>query len=58
MQLKAINYDGTVLHGEAVSVGIIMAFKLSIKKGYCSETDLQRVTKHFNEVGCQLRLNF
>ena len=53
-----LNYDGTVLHGEAVSVGIIMAFKLSIKKGYCSEKDLQRVTKHFNEVGLPTSIKF
>mgnify|MGYP003300892472 CR=1 FL=1 len=28
-----LNYDGTVLHGEAVSIGIIMAYKLSVKIG-------------------------
>ena len=53
-----LNYDGTVLHGEAVSIGIIMAFKLSIKKGYCSQTDLQRVTKHFKEVGLPTSIKF
>ena len=46
-----LNYDGTILHGEAVSIGIIMAFKLSLKMGYCSKNHYERVLKHFNVVG-------
>ena len=46
-----LNYDGTILHGEAVAIGIIMAFKLSLKMGYCSKNDYERVLEHFNDVG-------
>ena len=46
-----LNYDGTILHGEAVSIGIIMALKLSVKMGYCSKNDYERVLEHFNVVG-------
>jgi len=46
-----LEYDGTILHGEAVSIGIIMAFKLAIKNNSCSEKDLDSITKHFNDVG-------
>ena len=36
-------YDGTIIHGEAVSIGICLAFKLSSKMGYCSEIETTRV---------------
>ena len=32
-----LNYDGPYWYGEAVSIGIIMALKLSLKMGYCSK---------------------
>jgi len=51
-----LEYDGTILHGEAVSIGIIMAFKLAIKTNSCSQKDLDSVTKHFNEVGLPVSL--
>ena len=34
-------------HGEAVSVGIILAFKLSNELNYCSIDDFNRVNNHF-----------
>ena len=36
-------YDGTIIHGEAVSIGICLAFKLSSKMGFCSEIETTRV---------------
>ena len=36
-------YDGTIIHGEAVSIGICLAFKLSSKMGFCSENETKRV---------------
>ena len=36
-------YDGTVIHGEAVSVGICLAFKLSNIMGFCSQVETIRV---------------
>jgi 3-dehydroquinate synthase len=44
-------YDGRLLHGEAVSIGMIMAFDLSVRMGLCNETDKIRVENHFIEMG-------
>lgn len=41
------HYDGTLLHGEGVLIGISMAFKLSHQLGLCSGQDLTRVENHF-----------
>jgi 3-dehydroquinate synthase len=41
-------YDGRVLHGEAVSVGIMMALTLSQKRGF---QDVPRVKAHLASVG-------
>ena len=53
-----LNYDGKILHGEAVAIGIIMAFKLSLKMGYCSKNDYERVLEHFNVVGLPTSIKF
>ena len=36
-------YDGKIIHGEAVSVGICLAFKLSKKMNFCSQNDVEKV---------------
>lgn len=41
-----LGYDGRLLHGEAVSIGLRLAFLLSVRLGYCPQTDLDRVTAH------------
>jgi len=46
---RVSNYKGFT-HGEAVSVGLILAFKLSYRFRYCNLQDLNRVTKHFDEL--------
>ena len=51
-----LNYDGTVLHGEAVSIGIIMAHKLSVKIGSSSKKDLETILTHFKEVGLPISI--
>ena len=40
------SYDGRLLHGEAVSAGLALAFGFSAHQGLCSKTDLERVTAH------------
>ena len=40
-------YDDRLLHGEAVAIGIVMVFDLSVRMGLCSQTDLERVEAHW-----------
>ena len=44
-------YDGSLLHGEAVAFGMILAHRLSAALGLCSEGDAARVTAHVGAVG-------
>ncbi|AMW34082.1 3-dehydroquinate synthase [Haematospirillum jordaniae] len=48
---RAYNYDGTLLHGEAVAIGMIMAFDLSARMGLCQPTDTDRIRHHFQTLG-------
>jgi 3-dehydroquinate synthase len=43
------NYDGKIIHGEAVAIGICMAFGFSYKLGLCIHSDLERVTNIFQK---------
>ena len=43
------NHDGRIIHGEAVSIGICLAFKFSYFLGFCKEEDLKRVTNLFEK---------
>lgn len=47
----AAGYDGRLLHGEAVSIGIVMAFEASCRMGLCSADDAARVKAHYQAVG-------
>ncbi len=44
-------YDGRLLHGEAVAVGLVMAFQLSARLGLCSGEDAARVQHHLANMG-------
>ena len=44
-------YDGAVLHGEAVAVGLVLAFALSVDLGLCPAGDAARVRRHLRAVG-------
>lgn len=39
-------YDGRLLHGEAVSMGMAMAYYTSMRLGLCPETDVDEVMAH------------
>ena len=44
-------YDGSLLHGEAVAYGMVLAHRLSAALGLCNEDDATRVATHFRTVG-------
>jgi len=44
-------YSGELLHGEAVAIGMIMAFDLSQSMGLCVAEEVRRVRRHFERIG-------
>lgn len=48
-------YDGRLLHGEGVAIGMIAAFRLSVRRGLCPMADLERLTAHLAAVGLPTR---
>jgi len=44
-------YDNKLLHGEAVSIGCIIALQLSSRLGLCEQQESVRVEKHFSQIG-------
>ncbi len=46
-----VGYGGALLHGEAVAVGLGLAFRLSAQLGLCAPGDATRVAEHLNAVG-------
>lgn len=53
----AANYDGRLLHGEAVSIGMVMAFDLSAKMGICAQEEPARVEAHLKLCGLKTRVS-
>lgn len=49
--LEAITgYGGELLHGEAVTIGMTLAFELSSLRGHCPDADVERVRHHLDAV--------
>lgn len=44
-------YGAALLHGEAVSIGMVLAFRLSHRLGLCAEADGERVSSHLAALG-------
>lgn len=44
-------YDGTLLHGEAVAIGMVLAFQLSEDLGYCEDGCAVKIQEHLKKVG-------
>ena len=43
-------YDGDLLHGEAVSAGMDMAFAFSVQAGHCLAEDAAKLSKHLEKL--------
>ncbi len=49
---RLVGYDGTrLVHGEAVAIGLVAAFRFSVQLGHCSGQDASRVEGHLRTVG-------
>lgn len=53
----ATGYSGRLLHGEGVSIGMVLAFGLSHRLGHCRSDDVKRVESHLKEVGLPTRVS-
>lgn len=52
------NYDGRLLHGEAVSIGMMMAFDFSVREGLCPSEDARRLRGHLEGLRLPLQPPF
>ncbi|MCB1530429.1 MAG: 3-dehydroquinate synthase [Rhodospirillales bacterium] len=53
----AAGYDGRLLHGEAVGIGMVLAFDLSARMGLCAQEDKTRLETHLKGCGLKTRLS-
>ncbi|NVN04156.1 3-dehydroquinate synthase [Asaia spathodeae] len=51
-------YDGRLLHGEGVSIGLHLAVALSVALGHCPESDMQRLDAHLRSLGMPAGLDW
>lgn len=48
---------GRLAHGEAVAIGLVLAFRLSVRLGLCPEDDALRLAAHLDQIGLPTRLD-
>ncbi len=53
----ATGYSDRLLHGEGVSIGMVLAFAFSAKRGLCAQEDSSRVAAHLAAVGLPTRMS-
>jgi 3-dehydroquinate synthase len=49
-------YGELLLHGEAVAIGLVLAFDLSVAMGFCPPTDRDRLVRHLKALGLPVGL--
>lgn len=54
--IEAVAGLGTVLHGEAVALGCVLAFRFSAEAGLCAAADADRVAAHLAGAGLPVTL--
>ena len=47
----AAGFSGSLLHGEAISLGMVLAFEFSARRGLLPQAQADRVTRHLAAVG-------
>ncbi|RMD88961.1 MAG: 3-dehydroquinate synthase, partial [Alphaproteobacteria bacterium] len=47
----ALGYDGRLLHGEAVAIGVVLAAELSVALGHADATECERIAAHLRSAG-------
>jgi len=52
----AAGYDGRLIHGEGVSIGMVLAFRLCVKMGLCPGQDATRMEKHLASLGLKTNI--
>lgn len=54
---KECGYGGDLLHGEAVSIGMVMAYEFCAQQGLCSPEDAERVKAHLQSLDMPVDLS-
>nr|WP_294914570.1 3-dehydroquinate synthase [uncultured Neokomagataea sp.] len=52
-----MGYNGRLLHGEAVSIGLHLAMRLSVQLGYAKESDLERLDTHLQALNMPMSIH-
>jgi 3-dehydroquinate synthase len=53
----AAGFSDRLLHGEAIALGMVLAFAFSAKRGLLAAEEVERVERHLAEVGLPTRLS-
>jgi 3-dehydroquinate synthase len=53
----AAGFSGRLLHGEAISLGMVLAFEFSARRGLLPAAEAERVTRHLAAVGLPTHLS-
>ena len=53
----AAGFSDRLHHGEAIAVGMVLALKLSVRRGLLPQADVDRVIRHFKAVGLPTKLS-